>query len=296
MKKYIFVVTFLCSIILPAISWSADKIEGNACFTYGDNESLVQAERTAKMLALRNAIESYGVFIESKSQIKNYEIMSDIIESVSAEQVRNVKILKRTQSGRKICYTIRGYVEPERMKKAMKNYSSDVSTSVQLQDNGYVRIIGEPMVVRICTRMSSDNKVEKKYLPEFDDERLNVLEREKYGFNRDCSRFLSGDLQFLKHCIANTISSGDAIKDMSEMFAGNLDYSVPQFRCNYRFKVFVTLSSEEGNEIETKGDYPVAYASGSSDRRKIEMFPGEKTIWSFPIPYNAKSWKVWVPK
>lgn len=35
--------------LFPSLSWCADKIKGNACYTYGDNESLIQGDQMAKI-------------------------------------------------------------------------------------------------------------------------------------------------------------------------------------------------------------------------------------------------------
>jgi len=315
-KRYILVLTFLCSIILPVISWSAlswgaDKIQGNACYTYGDNESLVQAERQTKMLAIRNAIESYSVFIESKTNVKNFEVISDIIDSVSAQQVQNIKILRRDQSGRKICYTVQGYVNPEKMKRAIMNYSSDVNPDVQLQDNGYFRIIKKPFAVWSCHKYERGEKLDtiKKlidattFLTDYGDDKLNEIEREKHGFKQeDClSRSTLVHLQFLKPCIATTISSNtsnEPLRDFGDLFEGNDDAFLPRFRCDYRFKVFITSFSADGNEIKTEGEYTIAkQRTGEKfDKRKLEKSPGETVNHIFSIPVDAKSWKVWVPK
>ena len=115
-KKSIFSQIFIIIILFANAAWCADKISGSACYIYVDNESLVQAEQLTRTLAIRNAIESYSTFIESTTQIKDLQLSSDLINTVSAGQVKSVKVLKRLESGRKLCYTVEGFVEPKELK------------------------------------------------------------------------------------------------------------------------------------------------------------------------------------
>jgi hypothetical protein len=73
------------------------------------------------------------------------------------------------------------------------------------------------------------------------------------------------------------------------------DMTVPEFRCDYRIKVFATFFSVGGYEIKTDGSIPIALWISQSKRKK-EMLPGESTYVTFLIPDNAVSWKVWVPR
>lgn len=132
---------FLLSYFLfPSICF-ADKIQGHACYTYGDNESLVQAEQTVKMLAIRNAIESNTILIESTSQISNFQLTSDLIKSVAAGQVKELKITKFPQSGRTLCCMIEGVVDPVEMRDAIRDYLTGEKENVRLTDNGWIRIL-----------------------------------------------------------------------------------------------------------------------------------------------------------
>jgi hypothetical protein len=295
-KKFLFFHIWIIIILFANSAWCADKISGSACYTYGDNESLVQAEQMTKTLAIRNAIESYSTFIESTTQIKDLQLSSDLINTVSAGQVKGVKVLKRLESGRKLCYTVEGFVEPNELRSVIKDYliGKDKSSDVQLQDNGYIRIIGQPTPVRLCHRRSSGSKdyKEPKQLHEYDDEERNASLRREYGWKKEeCDiRQLTVDLQFLKPCVA-TLSS-----DIRDDFFG-WGSVIYRFSCDYKFKVFVTLYSSEGHEFETTGEYPEAYSIYvRQTERKTEMLPGEKTSVTFTITDYVKSWKVWVPK
>jgi hypothetical protein len=93
-KKYLIFQIFLFLILFPLLVWSADKIQGSACYTYGDNESLIQAEQMTKTLAIRNAIEAYSIFIKSTTQVNDYQRSSDLTNMISSRHVKGIKVLK----------------------------------------------------------------------------------------------------------------------------------------------------------------------------------------------------------
>jgi len=288
-KRFLLFQIWIIIILFTNTAWCADKISGSACYTYGDNESLVQAEQMTKTLAVRNAIESYSTFIESTTKITDFQLSADLINTISSGQVKAVKVLKRLESGRKLCYTIEGFVEPKELKAEIKDYLSGKNkiSDVQLQDNGYIRIIGQPTPMRLCSSRDPKGGVKSQQLPEYDNEELNASLRVKYGWKKEeCDiRQLQVDLQFLRHCIA-TIST----EKRDDLFGWGSMFQ--RFSCDYRFKVFATLYSSEGHELETTGQYPIAGILPG----KIEVFPGEQKSVTFTISNDAKSWKVWVPK
>ena len=62
-------------IIFTVSNCYADEIiKGHYCYTYGDNESLKEAKEITRTLAIRNAIESYRVFITSASTVNNFQL------------------------------------------------------------------------------------------------------------------------------------------------------------------------------------------------------------------------------
>lgn len=341
-KKYIFFQIWII-ILFANAAWCADKISGSACYTYGDNESLVQAEQMTKTLAIRNAIESYSTFIESTTKITDFQLSTDLINTISTGQVKAVKVLKRLESGRKLCYTIEGFVEPKELRAEIKEYLSGKNkiSDVRLQENGWIRIV--------------DHFVENLTPEEFygvsaDDPKVKMRKDmvTQGMINEDIYRRLHIKIEFLKPCVADTrreeISKGrrdeagfslstegkallylglaglatskaktesekkDAQKVYTEFqefctregidpFQFLIDVEVLLYKCDYRNKVFVSFYSAAGYEIETRGQYPIAYWIDSNrTKRKIEILPGETAYVTTLIFDEAKSWKVWVPK
>ena len=321
-------------ILFTNAAWCADRISGSACYTYGDNESLVQAEQITKTLAIRNAIESYSTFIESTTQITDFQLSNDLINTVSAGQVKKLNLLKRLQSGRKLCYTVEGFVEPKELKAEIREYLSGKNkiSGVRLQENGWIRIV-DHFVANLTSEefygVSADHPLAK--IPE-----IHRMLYVKIEFLRPCvavttnveiskesDRRLKAGLPlstegqallylglagYAKSKAKTESGKKDAEKvytEFKEFCTSNdidpsqfvFDVNLPRYRCDYRNKVFASFYSATGSEIETQGVYPLAYGIDSNPlKRKIELLPGETIYVTMYLPDKAKSWKVWVPK
>jgi len=113
-----------------------DTISGTYSYTYGDKESLVEARQTCKDLALREAIESYYIFVESSTDVENFQLKEDIIKSLTAGYVKNVQIVDQTEEGRTITMTVEATVSPDEVKSlveklVMGQQEEEVSASTE---------------------------------------------------------------------------------------------------------------------------------------------------------------------
>jgi hypothetical protein len=91
---------------------SLDTVKGHNCYTYGDETPPAQAKKRALVLARERAAESYRVFITNSAKIENFQLKEDIIQSVSAELLQNVQIIKEEEKDRKICIDIEAEIDP----------------------------------------------------------------------------------------------------------------------------------------------------------------------------------------
>ena len=95
------------------------KIAGEYSYTYGDNESLIEAKEICYTMALRNAIETYQVFITSTATVKDYKMIKDLVKTISFGHVQDVKVIEEKISGRNINYKIEGYINPIEIKNVL---------------------------------------------------------------------------------------------------------------------------------------------------------------------------------
>jgi hypothetical protein len=77
-----------------SLSFAQDKIQGSYTYTYGDKESLVEARQSCKDLAVRDAIESYYVFVQSSTGVENFQTKEDIIQSIAAGYLKDLRIVE----------------------------------------------------------------------------------------------------------------------------------------------------------------------------------------------------------
>lgn len=182
-----------------------------------------------------------------------------------------------------------------------QNHSSRINPEVQLQDNGWIKILGHSV---------------EEYFPDFQGGEAPLdIDGNKLKFYH-----LKVHIQFLKYCQSSKEESDLTEQGLSqEEFLRRLKKEMknlgkikgPEFKCNYRNKIFVSYFDKNGHEVFTTGKYPEAPSEGFEKVQKerfgkmvgsletiykSEIFPGEKIDVTFPLHTNYSSWHVWVPK
>lgn len=129
--------------------FAQDKIQGSYTYTYGDKESLVEARQTCKDLAVRDAIESYYVFIQSSTGVENFQTKEDIIQSIAAGYLKDLNIVEQKEEGRTITMVVEATVMPDEVERLVQelanrdksqNETSDtvsVTQDVQMTSENY---------------------------------------------------------------------------------------------------------------------------------------------------------------
>lgn len=127
MKRITLVIAFLSCAFLQA----QDTIQGMYSYTYGDNESLVEARQTCKKLALRDAIESYYLFIESSTTVENAQVKEDLIEAIAAGYLSEVQVIEQNESGRTISMTVTATVQGDDVQKLVASHTEKKPADTQ---------------------------------------------------------------------------------------------------------------------------------------------------------------------
>lgn len=96
----------------------AETITGSACYRYSDNESINEARDIALSMAKRDALEGYSVFVSSSATVQNMVLKNDLIASLTAGLLRNLRISAKSEDPRQkqVCRTIQADVEPFEIK------------------------------------------------------------------------------------------------------------------------------------------------------------------------------------
>jgi hypothetical protein len=135
-------VIIILLIVSPANAEEA--IKGHYCYTYGDKESLKEAKDLTRTLAIRNAVESYRVYIESTTTVRNFTLTNDIIQIVSSGYLKNMKVIDHKEEGRTICDTIEFTVSPREIEKVIRQAVKRGTQAVEekgIDNNGYFKIL-----------------------------------------------------------------------------------------------------------------------------------------------------------
>jgi hypothetical protein len=97
------------------------KITGEYIYTYGDNESLLEAKSLCYTMALRNAIESFTVYIQATSTIEDFRLKNDLIQTISSGYIDNLKIEVEKIEGRAVHYRLSGDINPIAVRNVIDN-------------------------------------------------------------------------------------------------------------------------------------------------------------------------------
>ena len=115
-------VLLICFQINISAQTNGSIIEGEYLYKYGDSETLLEAKALCYNMALRNAIEANILFVSSTTEIKNYTIRNDIIQSLSAGYVYDLTIIEERveKNANEIFYKLKGKIKPQEFKDAVK--------------------------------------------------------------------------------------------------------------------------------------------------------------------------------
>ena len=118
MKNIIICILFVS--VLPA--QKRVMIEGEAEYKFSDNETLIEAKSLCYNMALRNAVESYQIFVSSMTDVQNLQLRNDIIQTLSTGYLDDLTVVdeKIDKVNNSIYYKLKAYIQPEPFKKALK--------------------------------------------------------------------------------------------------------------------------------------------------------------------------------
>jgi hypothetical protein len=147
-KRYnLMLVLTLVIASLPSTIFAAQaRIEGDYCYQYGDSESPMAAKEISYAMALRKAIETYKIFVASTSVVKDFKLRKDLVETIAAGYVENIKIIKQDVKGRNVCTELVGYVNPDAVKsiiarKVEKTQRARKKEFEGLLSNEYIKVL-----------------------------------------------------------------------------------------------------------------------------------------------------------
>ena len=99
--------------VAPPSSFSAtdstqakETVRASECYRYGDDETFIKARETAISIALKHAIRSHRVFVESSTRVKNFQLDDDIIATTSVAMLKETTVEKEERKPQEVCVTV----------------------------------------------------------------------------------------------------------------------------------------------------------------------------------------------
>lgn len=118
--KYAVIIILIIPLIVIAQSGRV-KVTGEYTYTYGDNESLLEAKSLCYTMAIRNAIESLTVFVQSTATVDNYQLRNDLVQTIASGYIDDLRVDEENVVGRTVYYKITGYVVQSAVKNIIQN-------------------------------------------------------------------------------------------------------------------------------------------------------------------------------
>ena len=111
-KILIFLLPFLVGVFQVTIVIGSEVITGKGCYRFSDQESIAAARDIALAMAKREALEGYSVFVNATTTVENYTMKNNLITSITAANLNNLKITKKSENlaKREVCRVSEGRI------------------------------------------------------------------------------------------------------------------------------------------------------------------------------------------
>lgn len=109
-----------------------EPVQGHYGYTFGDADTPTQAKQFAQQMAQEQAVKSYRVYVQSASTVKNFQLEEDLIHTVSAGMLHEVRVAFE-EKGRKFCATVAAKIDPVKMETLIQQQvkAKDVAQQAQ---------------------------------------------------------------------------------------------------------------------------------------------------------------------
>ncbi|MBN1968907.1 MAG: SUMF1/EgtB/PvdO family nonheme iron enzyme [Candidatus Delongbacteria bacterium] len=107
---------------------SSKTVYGEAEYSYSDNESYLHAKEICKNIAIKNAMESFAVFIKSESKVENYSLTEEYIISQSMGFLTGLEFIGKIEDkgNSYISYKIKAEIDEQKVMEALNlKFKSD---------------------------------------------------------------------------------------------------------------------------------------------------------------------------
>ena len=136
--RVLFVIILLAALVLPPVALAATKtITATHIYVMGDNDSRNDARRLCFLEAKRKVLEQVGTFVQSSSEVMNFQLTKDQMTSYSAAivSVETVNEIFGYKDGQGIItLTVKADVDTEDVKKRLAAIANDGTVQKQIDE------------------------------------------------------------------------------------------------------------------------------------------------------------------
>ena len=94
------------------LAQAKETVRASHCYRYGDDETFTKARETAINIALKQAIRSHRVFVESSTRVKNFQLDDDIVATTSVAMLKGTTVEKEERKPQEVCVTVTALLDP----------------------------------------------------------------------------------------------------------------------------------------------------------------------------------------
>jgi hypothetical protein len=133
MKKNTLIILILLLICLPIYAYAEIKmISATHTYKMGDNDSRNEARRICFLEAKRSVLEKAGTYIESRTEVRNYQLSKDEVSAYSSALL-TVDTVNEKWEDMAITITVKATVDTDYINKQISNIKKDVSLQNELK-------------------------------------------------------------------------------------------------------------------------------------------------------------------
>lgn len=106
----------------PATAAQRVPVQGQGCYTYGDQESPAEGRQNAREQAKMIAIENYKVLVEGLAVVEDSILAKQLSRTLAAGSLYDVQFEKLSEEGRTYCVAVTATVDPDEVEEKIEEF------------------------------------------------------------------------------------------------------------------------------------------------------------------------------
>jgi hypothetical protein len=153
------------TLLMAKASFALMRVDSCYEYNFSDKESVYEAKQICLNMAMRKAIESNIVFIQSSSLITDYKLREDFISSNTAGFLKNMKVVKEDVIDNRVTTCILAELDTIQIEtKIRQTISRRINNASEIKNNGCISVISSfyrdkylYVTYKVLTQIGSSN-------------------------------------------------------------------------------------------------------------------------------------------